>query len=213
MTMLKLYLSDRFAASFAFAFEKHRRQLRKGSGVPYMTHLMSVSALVMEHGGGEDEAIAALLHDSVEDQNVLPEEIRLRFGDRVADIVMGCTKDKVDWKSVPADKVWETMREGHLKYFEHLRSSFDSIRLVSACDKLHNSRDIVKDLEAGRDIFKKMKGGPQGTLWYYTELGQLFQQHGPVSLGKMIAESATKMATHVPLPHFDGYGKPFGAGA
>jgi (p)ppGpp synthase/HD superfamily hydrolase len=174
---------------------------------------MSVSALVMEHGGGEDEAIAALGHDSVEDVGVTEEEIRLRFGDRVADIIMGCTKDKVDWKSVPADKVWDTMREGHLKYFEHLRQSFDSIRLVSACDKLHNCRDIVKDLEAGRDIFKKMKGGPQGTLWYYQELAMVFQEHGPVAIGKMIAETTNKMAAHVPLPWLDGYGKPYGAGA
>ena len=94
------------------------------------------------------------------------------------------------------------MRQGHLNYFEHLRSSFDSIRLVSACDKLHNSRDILKDLEAGRDIFKKMKGGPQGTLWYYTELGQLFQEHGPVSIGKMIRETTDKMAGYVSRPWF-----------
>lgn len=207
--MLKLFLSDRFAVALQFAFEKHRRQLRKGSGVPYMTHLMSVSALVMEHGGGEDEAIAALLHDSVEDVGVTLEEIRMKFGDRVADIVAGCTKDKVDWKSIPPEKIWEAMLEGHLKYFEHLKSSFESIRLVSACDKLHNCRDIVKDLEAGRDIFKKMKGGPQGTFWYYTELAILFQEHGPVKIGKMIGETAHKMAAFVPRPWLDRYGRPY----
>lgn len=196
--MLKLYLSERYLRAFEFAFQKHRRQLRKGSGVPYLSHVMSVSALVMEHGGGEDEAIAALLHDVVEDCGVSLDEIRVLFGERVADIVDGCTKAKVDWKTVPADKVWETMREGHLRYFDHLRTTFDSIRLVSACDKLHNSRDIVKDLEAGRDIFARMKGGPAGTLWYYEKLAELFINFGPVRLGRELSDMTIRMAKFVP---------------
>lgn len=206
--MLKLYLKRRFVEAFEFAFEKHKRQLRKGSGVPYVTHLMSVSALVMEHGGGEDEAIAALLHDVVEDQGVTIEEVKIRFGDRVADIVAACTKPKVDWKGVPADKVWETMRTQHLRYFEHLRSSFDSIRLVSACDKLHNARHIVADLEAGRDIFAKMKGGPQGTFWYYWKLSQLFLQHGPHSVGRQLSDVVRQMMRYLPPDLYDADGFP-----
>lgn len=184
--MLKLFLKRRFKEAFDFAYEKHRKQLRKGSGVPYITHLMSVSALVMEHGGGEDEAIAGLLHDSVEDVGVTVEEIKVRFGERVADIVAGCTKPKIDWRTVPSDKVWDTMRESHLRYFEHLKSSFDSVRLVSGADKLHNSRHILMDLIGGRDIFAKMKGGVDGTIWYYEQVGDLFVGHGPVALGKEI---------------------------
>lgn len=184
--MLKLLLKRRFKEAFDFAYEKHRKQLRKGSGVPYLTHLMSVSALVMEHGGGEDEAIAGLLHDSVEDVGVSLEEIKVRFGERVADIVAGCTKPKIDWRVVPSDKVWDTMKESHLRYFEHLKSSFDSVRLVSGADKLHNSRHILMDLIGGRDIFAKMKGGVDGTIWYYDQLGDLFVDHGPVALGKEI---------------------------
>lgn len=184
--MLKLLLKRRFKEAFDFAYEKHRKQLRKGSGVPYLTHLMSVSALIMEHGGGEDEAIAGLLHDSVEDVGVTVEEIKVRFGDRVADIVAACTKPKIDWRNVPSDKVWDTMKESHLRYFEHLKSSFDSVRLVSAADKLHNARSILLDLSGGRDIFAKMKGGVAGTVWYYEQLGDLFVSHGPVALGREI---------------------------
>lgn len=184
--MLKLFLKRRFKEAFDFAYEKHRKQLRKGSGVPYITHLMSVSALVMEHGGGEDEAIAALLHDSVEDVGVSVEEIKVRFGERVADIVAACTKPKIDWRTIPSEKIWETMKESHLRYFEHLKSSFDSVRLVSAADKLHNARHILMDLLGGRDIFAKMKGGVHGTLWYYDQLGEIFVNHGPVALGKEI---------------------------
>lgn len=188
--MLKLFLTDRFREAFDFAFQKHRNQLRKGSGVPYLTHLMSVSALVGEYGGGEDEMIAALLHDSIEDVGVSYEEIRIRFGDRVADIVQGCTKEKVDWKSVPKEQVWLKMRDGHLKYFEHLRSTFPSVRLVSACDKLHNARHVLADLQAGRDIFAKMKGGPGGTVWYYERLGEVFTKHGNHELGRQITVTA-----------------------
>jgi (p)ppGpp synthase/HD superfamily hydrolase len=197
--MLKLFLTERYVTALRYAFDKHKTQLRKGSGVPYMTHLMSVSALVMENGGGEDEAIGALLHDAVEDQGVTVDEIRVVFGDRVADIVAGCTKPKVDWKHVPADKVWETMHAGHLKYFEHLRSSFDPIRLVSACDKLHNARSILHDLQAGRNIFAKMKGGPGGTLWYYQQMASIFLQYGPIGVGKALAEVNYSIAGFVPV--------------
>lgn len=184
--MLKLFLKRRFKEAFDFAYEKHRKQLRKGSGVPYLTHLMSVSALIMEHGGGEDEAIAGLLHDSVEDVGVTVEEIKVRFGERVADIVAATTKAKIDWRNIPSEKVWDTMKESHLRYFEHLKSSFDSVRLVSAADKLHNARSILLDLMGGRDIFAKMKGGVDGTVWYYDQLGDLFVAHGPVALGREI---------------------------
>jgi hypothetical protein len=196
--MLKLFLKRRFSEAFQFAFEKHKKQLRKGSGVPYITHLMSVAALVMEHGGGEDEAIAALLHDVVEDQGVTVQEVKIRFGDRVADIVAACTKPKVDWRNIPSDKVWETMREGHLRYFEHLKASFDSVRLVSAADKLHNGRHVLADLRGGRDIFAKMKGGPGGTLWYYEQCAKVFIAHGPVQLGQELERVVAEMRKFVP---------------
>lgn len=191
--MLKLILKPRYKEAFDFAFTKHRKQMRKGSGVPYITHLMSVSALVMEHGGGEDEAIAALLHDTVEDVGVTVEELRVRFGERVADIVAACTKPKIDWRTVPSDKVQETLREGHLRYFQHLRESFDSIRLVSACDKLHNCRHILQDVTAGRNIFAKMKGGVEGTIWYYDQLADLFIAHGPAAIGEELKRTVGRL--------------------
>lgn len=177
--MLTLNLTDSFAEALSFAFRVHARQLRKGSRVPYMSHLMAVCSLVMEHGGSQEEAIAALLHDSMEDQGVRYEEISGRFGNRVADIVQGCTHPKLNWKEIPAEDVPKVLREQRLRYFEHLRSSFSAIQLVSACDKLHNARHILHDLAMGKDVMKFMRGGRTGTLWYYKQLVDVFNEVGP----------------------------------
>lgn len=187
--MIRLFLSDRYQEAMNFAFKHHRNQLRKGSGVPYMTHLMSVSALVMEHGGGEDEGIAALLHDAIEDQNVTYDEIRIRFGDRVADIVQGCTKEDLGDRS---------LKEAREDYFKHLRQAFPPVLLVSACDKLHNLRHTLQDLEAGHDIWKRFKGGLEGTLWYYKNLSEVFRVVGiPQALSTEIVETYRRLEAHV----------------
>jgi len=155
-------LGDRFGEAFLFAAEKHARQTRKKTGVPYLAHLMSVAALVLEAGGDEDQAIAALLHDVVEDCGGEPmlAEVRRRFGDRVAGIVAGCT----DAYTIPKPP-W---RQRKLDYLDTLRGSNEDVRLVSAADKLHNVRTILADYRTtGDSVFERFSGRRDGTLWYY----------------------------------------------
>jgi (p)ppGpp synthase/HD superfamily hydrolase len=155
-------LGPRFDEAFLFAAEKHATQTRKKTPVPYISHLMSVAALVLEAGGDEDQAIAALLHDVVEDCGGQPmlAEVRQRFGDRVARIVEGCT----DACTIPKPP-WKQRK---LDYLEHLVSADDDIRLVSAADKLHNVRTILTDYRLhGEPVFERFSGHREGTLWYY----------------------------------------------
>ncbi|MGC2194467.1 MAG: HD domain-containing protein [Terriglobales bacterium] len=155
-------LGPRFNEAFLFAAEKHASQTRKKTDVPYISHLMSVAGLVLEAGGGEDEGVAALLHDVVEDCGGHPvlEEVRQRFGDRVADIVEGCT----DACTIPKPP-WKQRK---LDYLEVLRLAGDDIRLVSAADKLHNVRTILADYRReGDSVWERFSGRREGTLWYY----------------------------------------------
>jgi len=155
-------LGPRFDEAFRFAAEKHAAQTRKKTDVPYISHLMSVAALVMEAGGDEDQTIAALLHDVVEDCGGEPvlEEVRQRFGDRVASIVEGCT----DAYTIPKPP-WKQRK---LDYLEVLRRADDDIRLVSAADKLHNVRTILADYRTEGDrVWERFSGDKDGTLWYY----------------------------------------------
>lgn len=169
-----LPISERFEEAVGFALRLHREQARKGSRIPYVAHLLSVAALAMEHGADEDEAIAALLHDAVEDQGGLPtlEAIRETFGERVANLVAGCTDSYAQPKPP-----WRARKE---TYLAHLREADASIRLISACDKLHNARAILSDyLTLGPRVFERFKGGRDGTLWYYRSLADIFAQTGP----------------------------------
>jgi (p)ppGpp synthase/HD superfamily hydrolase len=155
-------LGPRFNEAFLFAAEKHASQTRKKTGIPYISHLMSVAALVLEAGGGEAEAIAGLLHDVVEDCGgyAVLEEIRQRFGERVAHIVAGCT----DACTVPKPP-WKARK---LEYLDHLRRATDDVRLVSAADKLHNVRTILADYRKdGESVWERFSGHRDGTLWYY----------------------------------------------
>ena len=164
-------LSERFEQALVYAFQLHARQLRKGSHIPYIAHLLGVTALVLEDGGSEDEAIAALLHDAVEDQGGLPilEEIRRRFGSQVAEIVDGCTDSYYQPKPP-----WLQRKE---HYLEHLQSASPSVRRVSLADKLHNARSILANLRtSGLRTWDRFNGGREGTLWYYRRLVQIFQQ-------------------------------------
>jgi (p)ppGpp synthase/HD superfamily hydrolase len=164
-------LSDRFGQALLFAFQLHQRQQRKGSQTPYIAHLLGVTALVLEDGGDEDEAIAALLHDAPEDQGGLAtlEEIRQRFGERVAGIVDGCT-DTYETPKPP----WRQRKED---YLTHLRTATPSIWRVSLADKLHNARTILVDLHSqGGQVWQRFNGGKVGSLWYYRSLVQTFQE-------------------------------------
>jgi (p)ppGpp synthase/HD superfamily hydrolase len=158
-------LGPRFLRAFAFAAEKHRGQTRKASTIPYIAHLMGVASLVLEFGGDEDSAIAALLHDVVEDCGGVPilKEVRRRFGARVAKIVDGCT----DAYTVPKPP-WRERKE---TYIRHLKTADAGTRLVSAADKLNNVRSIIADYrEVGEVVWERFNGGREGTLWYYRAL-------------------------------------------
>jgi (p)ppGpp synthase/HD superfamily hydrolase len=167
-------LSDRFNDALVYAHNLHRHQPRKGPDIPYIGHLLGVASLVLENGGDEEMAIAALLHDAVEDQGGLPrrDEIQARYGERVAAIVMGCTdSDAVD----PRCKApW---CERKLAYIEHVKHEADAdVRFVSLADKVHNARAILTDhLESGDACFERFSGKKDGTLWYYRSLVDAFQ--------------------------------------
>jgi len=167
-------LGPRFQRAFRFAAEKHAGQARKASTIPYIGHLMGVASLVLEAGGDEDLAIAALLHDVVEDCGGAPmlKEVRRRFGRRVAKVVEGCTDADADPKPP-----WRERKE---KYIRHLKTADADTRLVSAADKLNNLRSILSDYRAiGESIWSRFKGGREGTLWYYRTLRDEFLRRKP----------------------------------
>ncbi len=160
-------LGKRFQRAFLFAARMHAQQTRKKTMIPYIAHLMSVSALVLEAGGDEDLAMAALLHDVVEDCGGKPvlREVMRRFGKRVAHIVAGCTDSDV-YPKPP----WKVRKESYLR---HLRTADADVRLVSAADKLHNVREILRDYRlGGNSIWDRFGGKREGTLWYYRALAE-----------------------------------------
>ena len=165
-----MVLSRRFEEALLFATRLHASQLRKGTEIPYASHLLSVAGIALEYGADEDEAIAALLHDAIEDQGgaAIREEIRTRFGEKVVEIVNGCT----DVEVLPKPP-WRERKEA---YVAHLRHASPSVRLVSAADKLHNIMTILKDYKATGDaLWSRFKGDKEGPLWYYRCLVYAFQ--------------------------------------
>lgn len=169
--------SDRFCEALVFAVRLHAEQERKGSGAPYAAHLLSVAGLAMENGADEDEAIAALLHDAVEDQGgaATREEIRRRFGARVAEIVAGCSD--TDQSPKPP---WRGRKEA---YLAHLRHASPSVRLVSACDKLDNVRSLIAAYRRlGEPLWDRFRGGRDGTLWYHRSVVEVLKAGGTTPL-------------------------------
>ena len=169
-------LTSRFDDAFRYAHDVHSAQTRKGTGAPYISHLMGVASIVLDDGGSEDEAIGALLHDAAEDGGgeATLAEIRARFGDIVGDIVLGCSDSLVE---DPEDKLpWQERKEN---YLAHLESASQSVCLVSAADKLHNVRSIIRDYhEHGEAIWDRFQGSRDGTLWYYeTVASTLIRRH------------------------------------
>lgn len=178
-------LNDKYAEALQFAWETHKDQVRKGSNTPYISHLLSVSALVIENGGSQDQAIAALLHDAVEDQGGLKiaQTIRERFGSRVADIVLACS-DTVTSPKPP----WRARKEA---FIQKLPDVGHDAWLVSVCDKLHNARSISADLDRlGPDLWRKFKGGRSGTVWYYRSFADFFLRNLPGTLAGQLDEAA-----------------------
>lgn len=170
-------LTSRFDDAFQYAHELHRNQRRKGTSIPYISHLMTVAALVLEHGGTEDHAIAGLLHDAPEDQGgeVTLGEIRARFGDTVADIVADCTDAWIDPKPP-----WRARKEAYIERLPHKRR--ESL-LVSLADKTHNAEAVLWDYRSdGDDLWLRFNGGAEGTRWYYSSLAKVFQVSLPGAL-------------------------------
>ena len=162
-------LTSRYDEAFRYAHELHRDQTRKGTAIPYISHLMSVSAIVIEHGGKEDQAIGALLHDAAEDQGgqATLDQIRRRFGDAVAEIVYDCTDA---WIEPKPD--WRPRKEA---YLAKLPAKSPLSLLVSLADKTHNAEAILLDYRAlGDSLWQRFNGGKDGTLWYYGALVDVF---------------------------------------
>ena len=179
--------TEKLDEALVYAADLHRDQTRKGTGIPYVTHLLAVAAIVGEGGGAEEEVIAALLHDAPEDAGGEPRlaEIRTRFGDAVADIVAGCTDTYEDPKPP-----WRRRKE---EYLSHLSEAPAPVRLVSAADKLHNARSVLADYRAiGEDLWDRFNGGREGTLWYYRAVADTLAEagDGPVGeeLGRVVRE-------------------------
>jgi len=166
-------LSEKFQEALVYATRAHGDQMRKKTGIPFIAHILGVTAIAMEYGANETEAIGALLHDTVEDCGGAERlcDIQERFGDDVAWIVDGCT----DTCETPKPPWLERKRA----YIEHLKESDSSTRLVSASDKLHNTRAILAELRRrGLEVFDRFSGKKDGTLWYYRTLVTVFRRHG-----------------------------------
>jgi (p)ppGpp synthase/HD superfamily hydrolase len=171
-------LTDRFDRALMYATHVHGGQVRKGTSTPYIAHLLAVAATVLEYDGSEDMAIAALLHDAVEDQGGEARlgDIRNRFGDHVGDIVRSCSDSVVNTSGSQTKEDWRIRKT---RYLEHLRVVDEDTLWVSLSDKVHNARSILRDLrkrEIGPKVFDRFKVSKKDTLWYYGELAKVFNE-------------------------------------
>lgn len=163
-------LTDRFSLALTEAERLHRNQLRKGTSIPYISHLLAVTAQVLEHGGDEDQAIAALLHDSIEDcadhvggAQLLRDRFRELFGPHALELIEACT----DAETLPKPP-WRERKEAHLR---HLQTAHPAVLLVVAADKLHNTRTLLADVRRdGPSTWTRFNGGRDGTLWYLSAM-------------------------------------------
>jgi (p)ppGpp synthase/HD superfamily hydrolase len=179
-------LTGRYDEAFRYAHELHGTQMRKGTSIPYISHLMIVSALVIENGGSEDQAIGALLHDAAEDQGgtATLEDVRVRFGNAVAEIVSDCTdawdEPKPDWR--PRKEI----------YLAGLPAKPPRSLLVSLADKTHNAEAILFDYRIlGDGLWSRFNGGATGTRWYYQELAKIFSDVLPGRLSDRLFRAVT----------------------
>ena len=183
-------LTDRFDRALLYATHVHGGQARKGTSIPYVAHLLAVAATVLEYDGCEDMAIAALLHDAVEDQGGEPRlsDIRNRFGDRVADIVRSCSDSVANTSAGHAKEDWHIRKT---RYVEHLKTADKETLLVSLSDKIHNARSILRDLrkpEISAMVWGRFNNLKADTLWYYDELAKAFCRVLPGQLANELRE-------------------------
>lgn len=190
-TRLNVILSDRFADAFTYALHLHRYQFRKVNAVPYMSHLMAVAALVLEDGGSEDEAIAALLHDAVEDQGGEPiyTEILRCYGSHVAAIVRDCT--------IPPRSTSQTWKSHKLDYLNQIRHASPEAQRVILADKLHNGRSLITNLrQSGDSTWSTFAASKADNLWLHQALADLFEQQVH---GSMVVEFREQIQTLLSL--------------
>jgi (p)ppGpp synthase/HD superfamily hydrolase len=183
-------LTDRFDRALLYASHVHGGQVRKGTTTPYVAHLLAVAATVLEYGGDEDLAIAALLHDSVEDQGgkARLNDVRNRFGERVARIVEGCSDSLADTGKGEPKADSKTRKEA---YLAHLREADEDTLRVSLADKVHNARAILRDLrksDVGETIWSRFSQPKEQTLWYYRSLAKAFCEQLPGQLSDELRE-------------------------
>jgi (p)ppGpp synthase/HD superfamily hydrolase len=183
-------LTDRFQRALALAQEVHGGQRRKGTEIPYLAHLLVVTGLVLEDGGDEDEAIAAMLHDAVEDGGGAPmlERIRGEFGDKVADVVEACS----DTLEPEVKKPWH---ERKTRYLESLPQKSDAALRVSLADKVHNARSIVRDYrEEGSALWDRFATKTaRDQLWYYDGLVEFYVAERPGPLTEDLHHAVTEL--------------------
>ncbi len=183
--MSEQQLSPRFERALILANQLHKDQRKTGSGVPYISHLMGVAALVLEDGGDEDQVIAALLHDAVEDHGGKPvlDRIQADFGDQVADIVGCCT----DIEGL----TWCDQKKAHLNHISH--ASVDVLR-VALADKLHNVRSILLDRRRyGEGVWERLRGGREGKLWYFREMANTLKTCAPGIMADELDRAVTEL--------------------
>lgn len=169
--------TPRFLDALGLAVRLHGRDLRKGAGVPYASHLLQVCGLVLMDGGGEEEAVAALLHDAIEDhpEEISRESIEIRFGARVAAIVAACTDTPEGFAGGPKPP-WRERKE---RYLARLRDAPPGVLRVSMADKLDNLRATVADYRRlGEDVWSRFNAGREGQLWYYRSLIAVYESRG-----------------------------------
>jgi (p)ppGpp synthase/HD superfamily hydrolase len=181
--------SEQVEAAMRYAAALHANQKRKGSEVPYFTHLVGTMEIAEEHGADETELAAAVLHDAVEDHprgGQTANEIREMFGPDVLAIVLGCSDSTSDKKGP-----WKERKEAYIKHAS--RASF-SVALVSASDKLHNARSILQDhKEFGDAVFERFKAGKSATIWYYREVANALRRRAPLGLADRLDEAVAAM--------------------
>ncbi len=181
-------LTGRFAEAVRWASHLHADQSRKGTRIAYVSHLLAVSSLVLEDGGTEEEAIAGVLHDAIEDCHVAAAEIRARFGAPVAEIVVGCSEDR----DPARDQDWEARKRRYLDHLEHADLPAGVLR-VSAADKLHNARSILSDVrEHGPSMWERFNAPADAQGRYYSEVARILRaRHDSVltrELGRVVDE-------------------------
>ena len=187
-TRLKRPLSTRFDEALVLASTLHRKQARKASGVPYVAHLLGVASLVLEEGGSEDMAIAALLHDAAEDQGgeTVLEEISASFGTEVARWVRQASDSFTQPKAE-----WETRKRHHLAA---IPAADREARLIMLADKVHNARSILADhARVGAVVWERFSVPRERTLWYYETLLEVFDRELSPVLYDMLSDSVRRM--------------------